>query len=173
MNTMKFQIANPGSGVVSESRLTPRLLRLTRLAVGVAALSVLCCPAPAQDYAVDWHTVDGGGGTSTNGQYSLSGTVGQPDAGTLSGGQYTLHGGFWSVIAVVQTPGLPNLAIRFVSPNSVVVSWPDTVPCTLQTNGNVVTTTWTAYGGSIITSDGTNNVTITPPVGNLFFRLKQ
>ena len=32
-------------------------------------------------YAIDWFNVAGVGGTSTNGQYSLSGTVGQQDAG--------------------------------------------------------------------------------------------
>ena len=40
-------------------------------------------------------TVDGGGGQSTGGGYTLNGTLGQPDAGTLSGNAYTLQGGFW------------------------------------------------------------------------------
>src|SRR5262245_40374580 len=48
----------------------------------------------AQNYSVDWHTIAGGGGTSTGGVYSVSGTVGQPDAGTMSGGSYSLAGGF-------------------------------------------------------------------------------
>jgi len=34
----------------------------------------------AQQYSIDWSTIDGGGGTSTGGDYSLSGTIGQPDA---------------------------------------------------------------------------------------------
>lgn len=37
----------------------------------------------------------GGGGTSSNGDYSLSGMIGQPDADVLSGGGYTLSGGFF------------------------------------------------------------------------------
>ena len=36
-------------------------------------------------YSIDWYSVDGGGGTSTNGQYSISGTIGQPDAGAMIG----------------------------------------------------------------------------------------
>jgi hypothetical protein len=45
---------------------------------------------------LSWWTVDGGGGTLTGGGYTLSGTVGQPDAApTLRGGGYTLRGGFW------------------------------------------------------------------------------
>jgi hypothetical protein len=48
-------------------------------------------------YDLTWSTVDGGGGSSAGGGYTLSATVGQPDAGTsLSGGGYTLAGGFWA-----------------------------------------------------------------------------
>jgi hypothetical protein len=48
-------------------------------------------------YELTWSTVDGGGATfSTGNGYSLGGTIGQPDAGTMTGGEYTLAGGFWS-----------------------------------------------------------------------------
>src|SRR4051812_36803786 len=48
-------------------------------------------------YDLTWFSVDGGGGTaSTGGAYSLGGTIGQPDAGALSGGTYNLSGGFWA-----------------------------------------------------------------------------
>ncbi|MEJ2211953.1 MAG: hypothetical protein P8129_23375 [Anaerolineae bacterium] len=48
-------------------------------------------------YDLTWSTVDGGGATfSTGGAFSLGGTIGQPDAGQLSGGDYSLTGGFWS-----------------------------------------------------------------------------
>ena len=47
-------------------------------------------------YDVSWYTIDGGGATlSTGGSYSLGGSIGQADAGVLSGGSYTLIGGFW------------------------------------------------------------------------------
>src|SRR5580765_6216842 len=65
----------------------------------------------AQQYSIDWHTIDGGGGTSTGGVYSVSGTIGQPDAGpVMSGGNFSLTGGFWS-FSTVQTPGAPSLTI--------------------------------------------------------------
>ena len=47
-------------------------------------------------FNLSWWTVDGGGGISSGGVYSLSATIGQPDAGSLSGGEFTLAGGFWS-----------------------------------------------------------------------------
>jgi hypothetical protein len=52
--------------------------------------------AQAQPYAVTWWTV-GGGGISSGGSHVLSGTIGQPDAGVMSGGGFTLTGGFWGL----------------------------------------------------------------------------
>ena len=61
--------------------------------------SVLCLPALAQ-FAIPWHTLDGGGGTSTGGVFRVNGTTGQPDAGSPAhAGGYTLVGGFWALPA--------------------------------------------------------------------------
>ena len=47
-------------------------------------------------YEISWYTIDGGGAQNlTGGTYSLSGTIGQYDAGSQSGGSYTLNGGYW------------------------------------------------------------------------------
>ena len=64
----------------------------------VLAALLLVSAALAQTgggYDLTWFTVDGGGGTSSGAPYTLSGSVGQPDAGVLGGGSYTLAGGFW------------------------------------------------------------------------------
>ena len=47
-------------------------------------------------YALDWSTVDSGGGVSQGGTYSLNGTVGQAEPGVLYAGNYSLAGGFWA-----------------------------------------------------------------------------
>ena len=61
----------------------------------VIAFIFVTCAVHAQNFAIDWFTIDGGGGTSTGGVYSISGTIGQPDAGpVLTGGNYSLVGGF-------------------------------------------------------------------------------
>jgi hypothetical protein len=53
-------------------------------------------------YEISWYTIDGGGAQNlTGGTYSLSGTIGQYDAGTASGGSYTLAGGFWNTLTDV------------------------------------------------------------------------
>src|SRR5262245_51398252 len=130
------------------------LLLLAALA-GVVAFGVPRV-AQAQTYSIDWYTIDGGGGTSTNGQYSLSGTIGQPDAGApMTNGQFSVTGGFWNVTAV-QTPGGPLLKIQLTSTNSVVITWPS--PSTgfvLQQNLNVATTNWSNFLGTT-NDDGTN-----------------
>jgi hypothetical protein len=131
----------------------------------------------AQSYSIDWYKVSGGGGTSTGGpmigvNYSVSGTIGQHDAGgPMTGVSYSLTGGFWALISVVQTPGTPNLTITY-SGNSVIVSWPDTGSYTLQQNSDLATPAgWTTTSYTINTANGTNSITVTPPTGNLFFRL--
>jgi hypothetical protein len=60
-------------------------------------------------YGLSWWTVDGGGGESTGGSYTLGGIIGQPDAGALSGGDYILGGGLWGgdVVAVEYRVYLP------------------------------------------------------------------
>jgi hypothetical protein len=52
-------------------------------------------------YQVTWWTVDSGGGSSqsTDGQYVLNGTAGQPEAGSASGSGYSFNGGFWHAMS--------------------------------------------------------------------------
>jgi len=139
--------------------------------LSVVAAILLPAMAGAQSYAVNWHKVSGGGGTSSNATYSISGTIGQHDAsGAMSGGGYSVTGGFWAIYALY-TPGLPLLHIRYVGPNSVIVYWLNTGSYSLRTNRVVNTTNWVDYGGTVTTANGTNSVTFTPPKGNLFFRL--
>jgi len=46
------------------------------------------------DFNMAWHTVDGGGGTSSGGGFTLTGSVGQHDPGTASGGGFAVTGGY-------------------------------------------------------------------------------
>lgn len=93
----------------------PTLLILLLFGAGLNSLR-------AQSYSVDWFTINGGGGTNTNGQYSVSGTLGQSDAnGAMTGGNYSVTGGFWSLFAT-QTPGAPLLNIFHTATNTTVVS---------------------------------------------------
>lgn len=126
----------------------------------------------AQNYSIDWFTIDGGGGTSTGGVYSVSGTIGQPDAGTMSSGNYSLAGGFWGIISAIQMPGAPLLTIRLTQTNTVVVSWPSpSSGFSLQQNSNRNTSVWNAPAENI-TDNGTNKfIIVNPPTGHRFYRL--
>ncbi len=116
---------------------------LTKIFLGLAGLILLPILSSAQNYSIDWYTIDGGGGTSTGGGYTLSGTIGQPDAGTLSGGGYVLEGGFWPGIVLVQTPGSPLLSI-FRASGNVQVSWaPSVAGYILQMSDSLVPSHWT------------------------------
>ena len=130
-------------------------------------------PVVAQLISVDWHTIDGGGGTSTGGVYSVSGTIGQPDAGAaMTGGNYSLTGGFWSLYAV-QIPGAPTLRIFLTTSNTAAVTWQS--PSTgwlLQENTNSVSSVnWINVTASIQDDGTTKTFIVNPPTGNRFFRL--
>jgi len=83
------------------------------VAVALGALLVAGGIALAQSgggYDLSWNSVDGGGGSMSGGDYALTGTVGQADAGaTMSGGDYALQGGFWNAGTVPVVLHLPIL----------------------------------------------------------------
>ena len=128
----------------------------------------------ADTFAIDWFTLDGGGGTSTNGQFSVSGTIGQADAGKSSGGGYVIDGGFWSVSLVVQTEGAPQLKITR-SGGNIILSWPLTVTgFHLEDSGNLATPAgWQTNAQSVVVINGENTVTVPASAGLRFFRLHQ
>ncbi len=64
-----------------------------------ALLLVIAGAARADVYDCNWYTFDCGGGTSASAAYTVAGTMGQPDAGTMAGGTYSLQGGFWVAAA--------------------------------------------------------------------------
>jgi len=137
--------------------------------------SSFCLLAIGQPYSIDSFKISGGGGTSTNGQYSVSGTIGQADAGgAMSGGNYSVTGGFWSLVSVVQTVGSPTLVMTLNSQVSTInIFWPSSSSgFVLQQNPDLNTGNWSTSGYTI-SDDGTNkSITVTSPTGNLFFRLK-
>ncbi|MCH7872755.1 MAG: hypothetical protein IID33_13745 [Planctomycetes bacterium] len=73
---------------------TRRLAELSTVILTLALAPALL----AQDFDISWYTIDGGGEMFTSGgDFELSGTIGQPDAGAMTGGDFELVGGFWAV----------------------------------------------------------------------------
>lgn len=82
----------------------------------VILTAVLSLAAVAHgDYAIVWSTIDGGGGQSSGGQYTLTGTIGQPDAAYSAGEQYEVLGGFW--------PGGPMCIVDFADFAGLAAYW--------------------------------------------------
>ncbi|MFQ5398455.1 MAG: hypothetical protein ACE5E7_02535 [Anaerolineae bacterium] len=79
---------------------------MSRIRRGLFALLLACLLLSAtlalarmDAFTLSWWTVDGGGGNSSGGSYTLNGTIGQPDAGGMSGGTFDLAGGFWGGVS--------------------------------------------------------------------------
>ncbi len=81
--------------------------RKLRIILVTTLLLLMTLPVLAQSgggYDLSWNTVDSGGGTFSAGEdYRLGGTLGQPDAGAMAGGEFILSGGFWLGSSVEST----------------------------------------------------------------------
>lgn len=136
---------------------------------GFLTLGVANAPA---NFAIDWSTMDGGGGTSSGGQFSVSGTIAQPDAGYLAGGQFSLAGGFWSGITVVQTPGAPLLAIQPAG-GTVRIYWAAPAGGFVLESSTNVLGTWSPVSAPYATNASEISVTIAASEPMQFFRLRR
>ena len=96
----------------------------------------------------------------------------------MSGGNFTLAGGFWAVVAAVQPPGAPSLNVTCTHA-AVTVSWP--LPATGWVLDQTPTLTgspppWTQVSASQYQTNATHCFVIVPapwPSGSQFYRLRQ
>jgi hypothetical protein len=139
--------------------------------IWILSLLLLPLAGQAQTFYIDWHKVSGGGGTSTNGAYSLSGTIGQHDAGPpMTNNSYVLTGGFWALYAV-QTPGAPALSITLTN-GEAMVYWPSpSVGFNLQSTTNLIAPVWTTPPQTVTDNGTIKYILVNPPTGNNFYRL--
>ena len=136
--------------------------------IALAVLSLAAATTRAQNFNIDWFTIDGGGGPGTGGGYTLNGTIGQPDAGSpMSGGAFSISGGFWP--GVVSEP-FPRLAIRRAG-TDVVLSWPN--PSTGYQLEQTSATGWLDVVQPPTVSGGDKEVTLPINAAHRFFRLRK
>ena len=131
-------------------------------------LTLAAAGVHAQDYTIDWHTIDGGGGTSRGGSYELSGTIGQPDAAPapLVGGEYELVGGFWPGWIVSSDNTLPAISIQW-TPSGLIISWPpDAAGAQLEESADLTGNSW-------LPSSVINGSPIVPADRVMFYRLRR
>ena len=120
---------------------------LLLMLVGASLLVVPALLAQTEgQFDLTWWTVDGGGGTSADGPYSLTGTIGQPDSGALSDNRFNLRGGFWpgpsSATTQIETPTLTT------TPTATITATPS--PSPTETATATATDAATATGTSTI-----------------------
>ena len=82
---------------------------MKRLLLTIALL--LPTLSPAQQYSISSYRIAAGGGKSTGGIYSITGTIGQADAGGWTGSNsWTVRGGFWATevsgVRIIVPPGV-------------------------------------------------------------------
>jgi hypothetical protein len=149
----------------------------------VALAALILSPVMAgngDSFAIDWSTIDGGGGSSSSsspgGEFSVRGTIGQPDAATSNGGEFSLQGGFWGLYGVIQTPGTPLLTIERLLSGDLRVAWP--LPATGWVLDESATlgqppNLWTLVPEVNYQADATHRfVIITNHTGNHFYGLR-
>jgi len=145
----------------------PALLTWCLFALAVLFLSFT---ASAQNYAITSSVISSGGGTSTNANFAITGTIGQTDAGPkMSGGGFAVEGGFWQAITLVQTPGAPLLQITR-NGTQATIFWDTAVTgFILESTASLsAPVNWQPVGGV-----ANNSVNVPATTGILFFRLRQ
>jgi len=122
-------------------------------------------------YQITSSTIGGGGGASTGGVYTVTGTLGQPDTGVLSGGPYTLAAGFWSSAVVVPVEGSPLLRVEQNNPQ-IILAWPN--PSTgfqLQSSPGLSVPIWSDLNAPTVVVGQELQATLPMEPGVRFFRL--
>ena len=137
--------------------------KLILLPAASAALFLLAFNLHAQSYSIDLFAISNGGGTSTGNGYSLNGAADQPDeAATMSGGGYTLEGGFQGT-ALAALPELRITAAERIG-NDLRLSFSTVAGqnYAVQSCANLSSGAWTDIpGGSTPGTGGTVQVTVT------------
>ena len=151
--------------------------KATTLALALAILTlVLASSGMAQTgggFDLSWWTLTGGGGTSASsgGSYMLSGAIGQPDAGMLAGGSFTLRGGFWQPRGPASPPS-PPVYVPLTLRDIVVTPPPgcnDAEPNDIPENAKPLSTINAPCTGSFQSerAPGDDYYTITAVAGNV------
>jgi len=139
------------------------LLTLILSRGGVCSAVLLGATTQAQDFGIDWLTIDGGGGVSAGSGYSITGTIGQPEAATMSRGRFTVRGGFWHLASDCA----PLLRIEPGAPGFLVLQWsPDCAGFILESTPTLASPAWTKE------PSGSTNIVAIPLAGaSKFYRL--
>jgi len=156
---------NTSKTILSESRVVAVITAVSIILAGARTFA-----QSGSRFQLGWSTLDGGG-TSTGGSFSASGTVGHPDAEQLSGGSFSMLGGFLSGAV----SGGPRLRITR-SGNSILLAWPNASSnFVLQGTASLAGpgTAWGSISQPPVIVGNERQVTVPLVTGRRFFRLSK
>ncbi len=126
-------------------------------------------------FTLNWNTIDGGGGNCSGGltvaggtKFTLSGTVGQPDAGGSTAGTYVQQCGF---IPAFTQPVTPTLSMTRAG-STLTFTWPNLCTGFALEGASTVSGPWFFLGSGTVV--GANwRATVLSPTSPVFFRLRK
>jgi hypothetical protein len=126
------------------------------------------------EFLVDWYKIAGGGGASNAEDYSLVSTVGQAHAGTVSGGDFAVQGGFWGFRPRNQVSDVPVLRVAAASNNTLLLSWSVSFAgFVLEESDDPATVAWSVVQWTPIQVGSEWRVTVPlGDAGSRFYRLR-
>src|SRR5262245_25909356 len=99
---------------------------MNRLFISAALSSALLLTTTqvslGQEFSIDAFSIEALSATSSGGDFVLTGTVGQSESDLMTGGEFSLKGGFWAVITAVQTPGSPKLTVELTQTGNIRIA---------------------------------------------------
>lgn len=125
------------------------------------ALALSATPTATRgELALEWSAIGNGGGTSTGGVYSVSALIGEPVAGNMSGGDYTMDGGAFGALAdtgeLIVNGSFENVSNTFVGDSFGLMSLPA---------GSVSIPGWTTTTAELAWVNNTNSFGAGTPFG--------
>ena len=121
---------------------------------------------------MDWSTIDGGSASAGDG-FALAGTIGQPDAGVMTGSGFAVAGGFWSLFSTHLPPPLPFLSIHRTGANAVI-SWAVAITgFTLEYTTQLGSGVWTTESVPLVDTATEHTVTLPALSERRFYRLRK
>lgn len=147
-------------------------LRLrTRLFLLLLAPLFCVARSDAQIFSFEGGIIAGGGGASSNAQYSVAGILGEPSAGKSSGAAFTVEGGTVSLETFVSGPVIPPLTVNR-SAQTIEISWVSPAGLVvLQETPNLDGTSWSDASATPTQVNGRWVVTFGTSTGMRFYRL--
>ena len=141
------------------TNFSPAIAGTYQVEVSNEAGSILSAPFTVEPltFSVNWFKVAGGGGASTGGVYSVTGTVGQQDAGgPMQACNYSVEGGFWSLYANIPANPVPSATITV--PASVCANSTGN-GASVPSAGAGAIYSWTIGNGTITSGSTSDSIT--------------